>query len=214
MLLQTNNKTSAAFGGPFSSASSVAAKWNFWMTNTDNANTANAAAAAAPSSSDTAATTTINNASNDNDDDDVKKKKEKGSSSSSTRTGDLDCCYYYFHLHRRDGVICLCISDDADVRHHVMNYDFLDNVGAKFTKSYAPYTVTRARAYEMEKRFRTELGKIVHYYNENRSRMVRNDKICHLLGKVDDLGGYWVITSPWYWKEIVIWWKWWNDRNA
>ena len=148
------------------------------MTNTDNANTANAA------------TTTINNASNDNDDDDdVKKKKEKGSSSSSTRTGDLDCCYYYFHLHRRDGVICLCISDDADVRHHVVNYDFLDDVGAKFTKSYAPYTVTRARAYEMEKRFRTELGKIVHYYNKNRSRMVRNDKICHLLGKVDDLGG-------------------------
>ena len=41
--MQTNNETSAAFGGPFSSASSVAAKWNFWMTNTDNANTANAA---------------------------------------------------------------------------------------------------------------------------------------------------------------------------
>lgn len=116
-----------------------------------------------------------NNTSNSNDD-------EK----SPARTGDLD---YYFHLYRKENVICLCISDDTDIRYHAVNYDFLDDVVTKFTKSYASYTVTKAKAYEMEKKFNTELSKIIYYYNENRSKMIKNDTINHLLGKVDNLKG-------------------------
>lgn len=101
-------------------------------------------------------------------------------------TSDLD---YYFHLYRKENIICLCISNDTDIRYHVVNYDFLDDVVSKFTKSYASYTVTKARAYEMEKKFNTELSKIIYYYNENRSKMIKYDKVNHLLGKVDNLKG-------------------------
>ena len=100
--------------------------------------------------------------------------------------GDVD---YYFHLCRKDNVICLCISDDIDARHHAVNYDFLDDVEAKFTKSYAPFRVTKAKAYEMDKKFNKELGKLIYFYNENRQKMVMNDKVGDLLVKVDDLKG-------------------------
>jgi len=106
--------------------------------------------------------------------------------SSTSNTGDLD---YYFHLYRKENIICLCISDDTDIRYHVVNYDFLDDVVTKFTKSYASYAVTKAKAYEMEKKFNIELSKIIYYYNEHRSKMIKNDKINHLLGKVDNLKG-------------------------
>jgi hypothetical protein len=101
-------------------------------------------------------------------------------------TGDVD---YFFHLCRKDNVICLCISDETDARHHAVNYDFLDDVEAKFTKSYAPFRVTKAKAYEMDKKFRSELGKLIYFYNENRQKMVMNDKVGDLLVKVDDLKG-------------------------
>jgi hypothetical protein len=100
--------------------------------------------------------------------------------------GDVD---YYFHMCRKEGLICLCISDDTDARHHAVNYDFLDDVEAKFTKSYAPYRVTKAKAYEMDKKFRSELGKLIYFYNENRKKMVMNDKVGDLMVKVDDLKG-------------------------
>ncbi|KAL3822683.1 hypothetical protein ACHAXA_009565 [Cyclostephanos tholiformis] len=100
--------------------------------------------------------------------------------------GDVD---YYFHMCRKDNVICLCISDDIDARHHAVNYDFLDDVEAKFTKSYAPFRVTKAKAYEMDKKFNKELGKLIYFYNENRQKMVMNDKVGDLLVKVDDLKG-------------------------
>lgn len=98
--------------------------------------------------------------------------------------GDAD---YYFHLCREDNVICLCISDDIDARYHEVNYNFLDDVGAKFRKSYAPYKITKAKAYEMDKKFRKELEKMMYFYNENRTKMVRMDKVVNLLAKADDL---------------------------
>ena len=101
-------------------------------------------------------------------------------------TGDVD---YFFHLCRKDNVICLCISDETDARHHAVNYDFLDDAEAKFTKSYAPFRVTKAKAYEMDKKFRSELVKLIYFYNENRRKMVMNDKVGDLLVKVDDLKG-------------------------
>jgi len=98
--------------------------------------------------------------------------------------GDAD---YYFHLCRRENVICLCISDDTDARYHAVNFDFLDDAEAKFTKSYAPYRITKAKAYEMDKKFNKELGKLIHFYNSNRNKMVRQDKVNELLSKTDDL---------------------------
>mmetsp|Transcript_17802 Transcript_17802/g.42861 ORF Transcript_17802/g.42861 Transcript_17802/m.42861 type:complete len:301 (+) Transcript_17802:108-1010(+) len=103
-----------------------------------------------------------------------------------TNNGDMD---YYFHLCRKDNVICLCISDDTDVRYHVVNYEFLSDVEGKFTKSYAPYKITKAKAYEMDKKFGRELGKLIYFYNENRNKMVRQDRVDDLLNKVDDLKG-------------------------
>lgn len=100
--------------------------------------------------------------------------------------GDID---YYFHLCRKDNVIILCISDDIDARQHAVNYDFLDDVESKFTKSYAPFRVTKAKAYEMDKKFNMELGKLIYFYNENRRKMVMNDRVGDLLVKVDDLKG-------------------------
>mmetsp|Transcript_7550 Transcript_7550/g.17116 ORF Transcript_7550/g.17116 Transcript_7550/m.17116 type:complete len:296 (-) Transcript_7550:83-970(-) len=100
--------------------------------------------------------------------------------------GDLD---YYFHLCRKDNVISLCISDDTDVRYHAVNYNFLDDADAKFTTSYAPYKITKAKAYEMDKKFNKELGKLIYFYNENRNKMARQDKVDDLLNKVEDLKG-------------------------
>ena len=113
------------------------------------------------------------NTTNNSNDDDVE-----------SPSGDLD---YYFHLYRKDNIICLCISDDTDIRYHVVNYDFLIDVSTKFTTSYASYTITKAKAYEMEKKFNIELSKILYYYNTNRNNMIKNDKIHHLCSKVDNL---------------------------
>jgi len=109
-----------------------------------------------------------------------------GSNNNSKNNGDID---YYFHLCRKENVICLCISDDTDIRYHNVNYEFLDDVNAKFTKSYAPYKITKAKAYEMDKKFRQELSKLIYFYNENRNKMVRQDKVQGYLEKVDDLKG-------------------------
>lgn len=111
---------------------------------------------------------------------------DDGGSTRGAQNGDAD---YYFHLCRQDHVICLCISDDTDARYHAVHYDFLDDVGAQFRKAYAPYKITKAKAYEMDKKFGTELGKVMYFYNENRNAMVRQDKVVGMLSKVDDLKG-------------------------
>eukprot|EP00804_Cyclotella_cryptica_P031203 CCRYP_019398-RD/>CCRYP_019398-RD protein AED:0.41 eAED:0.47 QI:275/0/0.5/1/0/0/2/0/271 len=98
-----------------------------------------------------------------------------------------DCLDYYFHMGRGRGIICLCISDDSDARYHAVNFNFLDDAQSKFTSSYSPSKIAKAKAYEMDKQFRRELGKIVHYYNENRNKFARHDKVDILLDKVDDL---------------------------
>ena len=110
----------------------------------------------------------------------------ESSSGGAANNGDMD---YYFHLRREENVICLCISDDADVRYHVVNYDFLHDADAKFTNSYAPYKITKAKAYEMDKKFRKELSKIMYFYNENRNKFVRQDRVDELIGKTEDLKG-------------------------
>ncbi|KAL7505375.1 hypothetical protein ACHAXN_002870 [Cyclotella atomus] len=94
---------------------------------------------------------------------------------------------YYFHLSRASGVICLCISDDTDPRYHAVNFNCLDDARNKFTSSYSPAKITKAKAYEMDKAFRRELGKIVHYYNENRTKFARQDKVNKMLDQIDDL---------------------------
>ena len=98
--------------------------------------------------------------------------------------GDVD---YYFHLCRKDNVTGVCISDDIDVRYHEVNYSFLDDVVAKFRKSYAAYRITKAKAYEMDKKFSKELEKRMYFYNGNRDKLVRQDKVVDILNKVDDL---------------------------
>jgi hypothetical protein len=94
---------------------------------------------------------------------------------------------YFFHLSRGQGVICLCISDDSDPRYHAVNFNCLDDAQNKFTSSYSPAKIAKAKAYEMDKQFRRELGKLVHYYNENRTKFARQDKVNHLLDKAEDL---------------------------
>ncbi len=94
---------------------------------------------------------------------------------------------YFFHLYRKDNQICLCISDDTDACQHAINYSFLDDAESKFSKSYAAFQVTKAKAYGMEKNFSKELAKLVYFYNENRSTMVRQEKVDVLLNKVNDL---------------------------
>mmetsp|Transcript_11788 Transcript_11788/g.25105 ORF Transcript_11788/g.25105 Transcript_11788/m.25105 type:complete len:306 (-) Transcript_11788:167-1084(-) len=96
---------------------------------------------------------------------------------------------YYFHLHRKDNIISLCISDDTDARYHALNFDFLDDAAGKFCKSYSAYRITKAKAYEMDKKFGRELGKLIYFYNENRNKMVRQDKVTNMLTQVEDLKG-------------------------
>mmetsp|Transcript_5659 Transcript_5659/g.10364 ORF Transcript_5659/g.10364 Transcript_5659/m.10364 type:complete len:301 (+) Transcript_5659:118-1020(+) len=111
---------------------------------------------------------------------------DESSAGAAGDNGDID---YYFHLCRKDNVICLCISDDIDARYHAVNYDFLDDAHAKFTKIFPPYKVTKAKAYEMDKKFRKELGLLIYFYNENRNKMVRQDKMDDMMNSVDDLKG-------------------------
>ena len=94
---------------------------------------------------------------------------------------------YYFHLSRGKGLICLCISDDTDSRYHAVNFSCLEDAGNKFASSYSPAKIAKAKSYEMDKAFRTELAKLVHYYNENRTKFARQDKVNNLLDQVDDL---------------------------
>ncbi|EJK61905.1 hypothetical protein THAOC_17518, partial [Thalassiosira oceanica] len=54
---------------------------------------------------------------------------------------------------------------------------------------YAAYRITKAKAYEMDKKFSNELAKLMYFYNENRSKMVTNGAVNSLLIKVDDLKG-------------------------
>jgi hypothetical protein len=100
-----------------------------------------------------------------------------------------DSLDYYFHLCRGQDVICLCISDDTDPRYHTVNFNCMDDSQSKFTSSYSPSKITKAKAYEMDKQFKRELGKIVHYYNENRNKFARQDKVDQMLNQVDDLKG-------------------------
>lgn len=104
----------------------------------------------------------------------------------SRESGDID---YYFHMYRRGNLISMCISDDVDVRYHEVTFNFLEDSMAKFSKSYAAYRITKAKAYEMDKKFSNELAKLMYFYNENRSKMVTNGAVNSLLIKVDDLKG-------------------------
>jgi hypothetical protein len=108
---------------------------------------------------------------------------------SKNNASECDDVGYYFHLYRKDNTICLCISDDTDARQHAINYSFLDDAESKFSKSYAAFQVTKAKAYGMEKNFSKELAKLIYFYNENRSTMVRQEKVNVLINKVDDLKG-------------------------
>lgn len=98
--------------------------------------------------------------------------------------GELD---YYFHMYRNEDVITLCISDDTDVRYHNVNYSFLDDVEKEFVKNYPAYKITKAKAYEFDKKFKITMGKLLHFYNENRSKMVRQGKLADYIQKVDDV---------------------------
>lgn len=98
-----------------------------------------------------------------------------------------DTLDYYFHLSRHQGLICLCISDDVDPRYHAVNFHCLQDAQSKFASRYSPAKIAKAKAYEMDKAFRSELGKLMHYYNENRTKFARQDTVNHLLNQVDDL---------------------------
>ena len=111
---------------------------------------------------------------------------ESSGGEDAANNGDAD---YYFHLSRKDNVICLCISDDSDIRYHAVAYEFLDDVEDKFTQTYSPFKITKAKAYEMDKKFSKELAKLIYFYNENRNKMVRGDKMDVWLNKIDDVKG-------------------------
>ena len=98
--------------------------------------------------------------------------------------GELD---YYFHMYRNEDIITLCISDDTDARYHNVNYSFLDDVEKEFIRNYSAYKITKAKAYEMDKKFKTSLGKLLHFYNENRTKMVRQGKVSDYIQRVDDV---------------------------
>jgi len=98
--------------------------------------------------------------------------------------GELD---YYFHMYRNEDVITLCISDDTDTRYHNVNFSFLDDVEQEFVKNYSAYKITKAKAYEFDKKFKISLGKFLHFYNENRSKMVRQGKLADYIQRVDDV---------------------------
>jgi vesicle-associated membrane protein 7 len=99
-------------------------------------------------------------------------------------SGELD---YYFHMYRKEDIITLCISDDSDARYHSVNFSFLDDLDQDFTKHYSAYKITKAKAYEFDKSYKIPLGKLLHFYNENRSKMARQGKVEHYLQKVDDV---------------------------
>jgi len=98
--------------------------------------------------------------------------------------GELD---YYFHMYRNEDIITLCISDDTDARYHNVNYSFLDDVDQEFIKNYSAYRITKAKAYEFDKKFKITMGKLLHFYNENRSKMVRQGKLADYIQRVDDV---------------------------
>ena len=98
--------------------------------------------------------------------------------------GELD---YYFHMYRNEDIITLCISDDTDARYHNVNYSFLDDVEKEFICNYSAYKITKAKAYEFDKKFKTSLGKLLHFYNENRTKMVRQGKVSDYIQRVDDV---------------------------
>ena len=103
---------------------------------------------------------------------------------SSNNNGELD---YYFHMYRNEDIITLCISDDTDARYHTVNFSFLDDLDKDFIKNFSPYKIAKAKAYEFDKKFKIPLGKLLHFYNENRSKMIRQGKLAEYIQQVDDV---------------------------
>ena len=105
-------------------------------------------------------------------------------SNNSNTNGELD---YYFHMYHNEDIITLCISDDTDIRYHTVNFSFLDDLDTDFTKSYSAYKITKAKAYEFDKKFKSQISKLLHFYNENGSKMIRQGKVNEYIQKVDDV---------------------------
>lgn len=101
-----------------------------------------------------------------------------------SNNGELD---YYFHMYRNEDIITLCISDDTDARYHTVNFSFLDDLDRDFTKHYSAYKITKAKAYEFDKKFKVPFSKLLHFYNENRSKMIRQGKLNNYIQKVDNV---------------------------
>jgi vesicle-associated membrane protein 7 len=116
---------------------------------------------------------------NNNDD-----SNSSNNNNNAQNNGELD---YYFHMYRHEDIITLCISDDTDARYHTVNFSFLDDLDEDFTKNYSAYKITKAKAYEFDKKFKIPLGKLLHFYNENRSKMVRQGKVAEYIQRVDDV---------------------------
>jgi hypothetical protein len=67
------------------------------------------------------------------------------------------------------------------------NFDFLQGLEDDFTKEFSASRISRAKALGMQKKFLPSIRSKMHYYNINRTKLTREQKVQDMLEKMEDM---------------------------
>jgi Synaptobrevin len=67
------------------------------------------------------------------------------------------------------------------------NFDFLKGLETDFTKEFSSSRIGRAKALSMQKQFLPSIRSKMHYYNINRTKLRREQKVQSIIDKIDDM---------------------------
>jgi Synaptobrevin len=67
------------------------------------------------------------------------------------------------------------------------NFDFLQGLEDDFTKEFSATRISRAKALGMQKKFLPSIRSKMHYYNINRTKLTREQKVQDMLEKMEDM---------------------------
>ncbi|KAI2508325.1 hypothetical protein MHU86_6130 [Fragilaria crotonensis] len=99
----------------------------------------------------------------------------------------MDGTEHFFQVWHSSGLFLTCISDDAEFKGQEVNFDFLKELETDFTKEYSSSRIGRAKALSMQKQFLPNIRSKVHYYNINRTKLCREQKVQSMMDKIEDM---------------------------
>eukprot|EP00934_Nitzschia_sp_Nitz4_P006628 Nitzschia sp. Nitz4//scaffold3_size479765//123077//123949//NITZ4_000053-RA/size479765-processed-gene-0.65-mRNA-1//1//CDS//3329550617//6618//frame0 len=93
----------------------------------------------------------------------------------------------YFHLWYNEGVFYCCLSDNPDPKEQKVYFAFLQAVNRDFVSTYTARRIRNCNAYAMDKDFKPTLRSTLDYYNLNRAKLSRDQKINALMAQIEDM---------------------------